>query len=249
MDEKLHHLTPEQRETLVLRLTEILHQEPIVLGAWLHGSFHEGLPFHDIDVAVYLDPASEATHDPLTLMLELGDRLERAVRLPVDVRVLNGAPLSFQFRATGGRPLLLRDEDACYAFVEHVRRMYWGFRTDDTPLTAGYVGMKRVDVNVVRTKTAAIRRNIDRVRSLVSLPDDQFWSDERNIETIKLWLIQLVQDAADLCNHLSVRLLNTPPESYPECFDRLQEAQILDATLAQHGAISQLDRASVLGCG
>jgi predicted nucleotidyltransferase len=127
VDEKLYHLTPKQRESLVSRLTEILQQEPTVLGAWLHGSFHEGLPFHDIDVAVYLDPDSEAARDPLTLMLELGDHLERAVRLPVDVRVLNGAPLSFQFRATGGRPLLLRDEDACYAFVEHVRRMYWDF--------------------------------------------------------------------------------------------------------------------------
>lgn len=127
MDEKLHCLTPEQREALATRLTEILEQEPTVLGAWLHGSFQKGLPFHDIDVAVYLIPDSEAAHNPLTLTLELGDRLERAVRLPVDVRVLNGAPLSFQFRATGGRPLLLRDENACYAFVEHVRRMYWDF--------------------------------------------------------------------------------------------------------------------------
>jgi predicted nucleotidyltransferase len=127
VDAKLHRLTPEQREALVTRLTEILEQEPALLGAWLHGSFQEGRPFHDIDVAVYLTPDSEPARDPLTLMLELGDRLERAVRLPVDVRVLNGAPLSFQFRATGGRPLLLRDENACYAFVEHVRRMYWDF--------------------------------------------------------------------------------------------------------------------------
>ncbi|RMH08126.1 MAG: DUF86 domain-containing protein [Armatimonadetes bacterium] len=109
-----------------------------------------------------------------------------------------------------------------------------GFRADDTPITAGCVGMTRVDANVVRTKCAAIRRNIARVRGLVSLPDEQFWSDERNIETVKLWLIQLVQDAADLCNHLSVRLLNKPPESYPECFELLQDAQLLDATLAQN---------------
>lgn len=94
--------------------------------------------------------------------------------------------------------------------------------------------MSRVDTNVVRTKAAAIRRNIERVRRLASQPDNQFWSDERNIETIKLWLIQLVQDAADLCNHLSVRLLNEPPESYPECFELLGEAQIIDETLAEN---------------
>jgi len=100
VDEKLYHLTPKQREAIVSRLTEILQQEPTVLGAWLHGSFHEGLPFHDIDVAVYLDPDSGAARDPLTLMPELGDRLERAVRLPVDVRVLNGAPLSLKIIST-----------------------------------------------------------------------------------------------------------------------------------------------------
>lgn len=94
--------------------------------------------------------------------------------------------------------------------------------------------MSRVDTNVVRTKAAAIRRNIERVRRLASQPDNQFWADERNIETIKLWLIQLVQDAADLCNHLAVRLLNEPPESYPECFELLGEAQIIDETLAEN---------------
>jgi predicted nucleotidyltransferase len=126
VDEKRHYLTPKQREAVIAQLTELLEQEPVVLGAWLHGSFREGRPFHDIDVAVYLQPDS-AAQDPLTLMLELGDRLERAVRLPVDLRVLNNAPLSFQFRATGGRPLLMRDKNACYEFVEHVRRMYWDF--------------------------------------------------------------------------------------------------------------------------
>jgi uncharacterized protein YutE (UPF0331/DUF86 family) len=94
--------------------------------------------------------------------------------------------------------------------------------------------MRGIDASVVRTKAAAIRRNIARVRGLASLPDDQFWADERNIETIKLWLIQLVQDAADLCNHLAVRLLSEPPENYPECFELLHEAQILDETLAEN---------------
>lgn len=127
MDEKLYRLTPDAREAVANRLTELLSQEPVVLGAWLYGSFAEGRPFHDIDVAVYVRPDSAAATDPLPLMLALGNRLERAIRLPIDLRVVNSAPLSFQFRATAGRPLLLRDPEACYQFIEHVRRMYWDF--------------------------------------------------------------------------------------------------------------------------
>lgn len=92
--------------------------------------------------------------------------------------------------------------------------------------------MSRIDASLVRTKAAAIRRNIARIRALTNQPDEVFWSDERNIEAIKLWLIQLVQDAADLCNHIAARLLSEPPESYPECFELLGEAHIIDTELA-----------------
>ncbi|MCS7064651.1 MAG: nucleotidyltransferase domain-containing protein, partial [Fimbriimonadales bacterium] len=85
MDEKRFRLMEAEREAVIQRLTEALEAEPSVLGAWLHGSFPEGRPFHDIDIAVYVSPDSPAAHSPLALMLDLGNRLERTVRLPVDV--------------------------------------------------------------------------------------------------------------------------------------------------------------------
>lgn len=92
--------------------------------------------------------------------------------------------------------------------------------------------MKRVNAELIRTKATAIRRNIERITRLASLPDEQFWSDERNIETVKLWLIELVQDAADLCNHLAARLAHQVPLSYPECFEVLGDEGILEKSLA-----------------
>jgi uncharacterized protein YutE (UPF0331/DUF86 family) len=92
--------------------------------------------------------------------------------------------------------------------------------------------VKRVNVELIRTKATAIRRNIERITRLASLPDEQFWSDERNIETVKLWLIELVQDAADLCNHLAARLAHQVPLSYPECFEVLGDEGILEKSLA-----------------
>lgn len=92
--------------------------------------------------------------------------------------------------------------------------------------------MSRVNPSVVRTKAGAIRRNIAQISRLVAQPDEQFWSDERNIATLKLWLLELVQDAADLCNHLAARLLNKAPSSYPECFEILAEEGIIAEPLA-----------------
>jgi uncharacterized protein YutE (UPF0331/DUF86 family) len=92
--------------------------------------------------------------------------------------------------------------------------------------------VKRVNAELIRTKATAIRRNIERITRLASLPDEQFWSDERNIETVKLWLIELVQDAADLCNHLAARLAHQVPLSYPECFEMLGDEGILEKSLA-----------------
>lgn len=93
--------------------------------------------------------------------------------------------------------------------------------------------MSRVNPEVLRTKAAAIRRTTARITQLVAQPDEPFWSDERNIETVKLWLIELMQDAADLCNHLAARLLNRAPSSYLECFEILGEEGIINEDLAQ----------------
>ncbi len=123
----VYELGREEREQLIGQLVEQLQAYPEIIGAWLHGSFHEGLPFHDIDIALYVEPASPVARDPLEFMLRVADRLERVVRYPIDVRVINAAPLGFQFYATAGRPLLMRDEERCYELVESIRRMYWDF--------------------------------------------------------------------------------------------------------------------------
>jgi len=123
----VHALGREEREQVIQRLIEQLQAFPEIIGAWLHGSFHEGLPFHDIDIALYVEPDVPAASNPLDFILRVGDTLERAVRYPVDVRIINRAPLNFQFYATAGRPLLLRDAERCYEFIESVRRMYWDF--------------------------------------------------------------------------------------------------------------------------
>lgn len=115
LKDRLLDCTPAERQAILTALREAMEAERRVLFAYVHGSFTERRPFHDIDVAVYLDLA-----DPQAMRvfaLQLAADLERALSrlfdqyLPLDIRVLNHAPLGFRYHALWGTLLLSRDDD------------------------------------------------------------------------------------------------------------------------------------------
>ncbi|MGD8388891.1 MAG: nucleotidyltransferase domain-containing protein [Desulfobacteraceae bacterium] len=71
------------------RLTELC---PDLVAAYVFGSFISADAFSDMDLGLLF---SENPSKPLLLELDLETELERTTACPVDVRVLNGAPLSF----------------------------------------------------------------------------------------------------------------------------------------------------------
>ena len=109
--EKRYQKTPAQRDAIIATLRQVLETAPDVQFACLYGSFLEDRPFHDVDLAVYLEGQNHAGR-----ALELAQQAERALReaghpMPVDVRVLNTAPLGFRYYVFRGQLLLSRDED------------------------------------------------------------------------------------------------------------------------------------------
>lgn len=76
-------------------------------------------------MAVYLQPDALEGSDPLKVAFDLADRLERAVHLPVDVQILNTAPLALRFEALRGEPLMARCWEECADFVERVTLQWW----------------------------------------------------------------------------------------------------------------------------
>jgi len=109
------------REQVVRALAEALHSQIDVVFAYLHGSFATRGPFHDVDVAVFLDDAAVGA---TVRVLDLADRLTHVTGYPVDVRVLNDAPLAFQFRALQGRLLVVGHEERLAKVMERVGRLY-----------------------------------------------------------------------------------------------------------------------------
>jgi len=111
-DAKLFELNPDRRQEILFGLVEILEREPRLCFAYLYGSFSQKRPFHDIDLAVYL---TEADGDNWQIQSALSEQLEQSLRqqglsIPIDVRVLNSAPLGFRYQAFRGDLLFSRDE-------------------------------------------------------------------------------------------------------------------------------------------
>jgi uncharacterized protein len=122
-----------ERSARVRVLRERLLERPEILVACLHGSFHEGLAFRDVDVAVWLDADNGLDVDNGYAM-ELAVSLSRAVGLTIDVQILNAAPLAFRYHALRGEPLVVRDE----AFLADLRAATWARYFDFQPFARAY---------------------------------------------------------------------------------------------------------------
>jgi predicted nucleotidyltransferase len=119
---RLHHAQPAERERVTRTLTAVLEAEPDLEFAWLHGSFLGGGGFHDVDVGVHLNAPADVCS---RRALHLGLRLDRDTGFPVDVRVLNDAPVTFLFHVfREGRVLLSRNDERLADLMERTVREY-----------------------------------------------------------------------------------------------------------------------------
>lgn len=120
---KIYAIKRNQKDEVQRKITHVLNKREEVEFAYLHGSFLEG-EFHDIDIALYLRKRMDEK-EVLKYELSLEREVENIVNLPVDVRVLNHAPLSFRFNVIkNGLLLLSRDEELrcdfeCLTIAEH----------------------------------------------------------------------------------------------------------------------------------
>lgn len=101
----------------------------------LHGSFARGEAFRDIDVAVWLDPVWLPKDERFRVALDLSVELRLTLGHPVDVRVLNDAPLGFRYHALAGSPLVVRDDE----LLAELRARTWDDYLDFQPFARQYL--------------------------------------------------------------------------------------------------------------
>lgn len=106
------------RAQMIHRIRAVLADDQAVVFAYLFGSFPEGRAFRDIDVSVYVRPQYLEEQEALQVQLDLMGRLEHAAGLPVDIVLLNDAPLGLRLTALRGELIFSRDENGRLAFAE-----------------------------------------------------------------------------------------------------------------------------------
>ena len=119
---RVYRAVAEERDRVLAALETTLETEPDVEFAWLHGSFLSGGAFRDVDVGVHLTPAAGGRP---RRGIELAVRLGHAVPFPVEVRMLNDAPVAFLYHVfRTGRPLICRDDERMADLKEQTVREY-----------------------------------------------------------------------------------------------------------------------------
>lgn len=123
-----YRLTCREKARVTSALRDLLAFREEVLFAYLHGSFINGNKFRDIDVAVYLE-GRLTRRASLQYQVTLAKDLSRALRLPVDITVLNVAPLGLRHNAVSGQVLLCRENGTRTHFANGVCQHYERIRT------------------------------------------------------------------------------------------------------------------------
>ncbi len=126
MKYRYYSFSSEERSSQESDAKAFLEAKDGILFAYIHGSFVTGERFRDVDVAVYFaDPPVHRIEEELSIESELSRVMKP---LPVDLRILNDAPLSFRYNVIRyGRPVFVRDSDARFEFVEATLRDYFDF--------------------------------------------------------------------------------------------------------------------------
>lgn len=122
METRIFYLARGEKRQRVEELKIALREREEIAFAYLYGSFEEDLPFHDVDVGVYAEGIrpGEATSYSLRLAEELSARL----RLPVDVRVLNYAPVTFRYHVFRGELIGEKNEPLRAQIMERTVQRY-----------------------------------------------------------------------------------------------------------------------------
>ncbi len=122
--EQRFELTKDEIKKVKQKLISALRRHDEISFAYLHGSF-EILPFRDVDIGAYCFITEDSVFD---FELGMSSELGTASGYPVEFKVLNYAPIGFQFSVINEGTLLIeRDRAVRLNFLEDVGLKYMDY--------------------------------------------------------------------------------------------------------------------------
>ena len=128
-------MTAAERAAAAGAIRSLLDARAEIVFALLHGSFITEGPYRDIDLAVWVEASAIPADRRRRYALDLAQSLELAIRHPMDVLVLNDAPLAVRYHALKGQPVVVRDRD----FLDELRARTWDDYFDFLPFARQYL--------------------------------------------------------------------------------------------------------------
>jgi len=132
----------EQRSDIVKKIVNVLNQKKDIVFAFLYGSFATDARFRDIDIAIFVKNLDTSRYWDYEYSLSreihrrgTARRAPTVAPYPIDVRIINNAPLSFRFHVIRGDLIFFNDGD----FVTHYMYMTAKRYLDMAPLRHFYI--------------------------------------------------------------------------------------------------------------
>jgi hypothetical protein len=97
-----------RKEQIIKEISYQLNKRKTVIFSYIFGSFVTDDKFSDIDIGVFC--TEKISKEPLDFEFELEEEIKSLAKFPVDVRVINHAPLSFVYRVVK-EGILIADKD------------------------------------------------------------------------------------------------------------------------------------------
>ena len=100
---KYYELDKNEKAKLLLKIRDELIRVNGIIFAYVHGGFIESKYFRDIDIAIWIKNWNEAFNYTINLPVTL----ELKFNYPIDIQILNEAPLPFKYHVfTNGKTII-----------------------------------------------------------------------------------------------------------------------------------------------
>jgi predicted nucleotidyltransferase len=120
-------ISAKEKEILTERISDILKAREYIVFAYIFGSFVSEDGFKDVDIAVFTSGVEGES--PLELELTLEGEIGHAIHIPVDIRIINDAPVSFIYNVLKGGIVIVDNNKSLRSDFEGlVYKKYFDFQ-------------------------------------------------------------------------------------------------------------------------
>jgi hypothetical protein len=123
MERKRYTVSGEVKDQIRDIISDTLQKDEYIYFAYIYGSFTDhSLPFNDIDLGVFFAGKNRLKMSQAAIALAVD--LSKKTTFPVDVRILNNAPVSFVYNVMKGEMICERNENIRCKVMENTVRYY-----------------------------------------------------------------------------------------------------------------------------